>query len=405
MDKSPFQQLRPHWRLVTAAVAGWALDAFDSAMLLLLMPHLSQVFDVSLATMTLIVTGTAMMKVVGAVTWGALADRYGRRLMFMVGVVWFACFCGLSGLAWSYASFLALRILFGIGFGGEWSVSAALLMETLPEKARGLASGMMMAGYEIGYLCAALVFREFFPAVSWRWFFIIGLVPALLVIFIRTSVKESPEWEAARARPVQLPRPRFRITPPAIQAWAFMLFLGFMNWVLLALYPTFLITVRHLQPSEVFPYIALYSVASIIGKPLAGRVATAIGEKPMLLIYLVATLPISLLYTVFDNPVAMIAGAFLMGLVANSIFGVLPAYLARRFPGEHRALGIGIGWGMNGLSAVSPFIVAKIIPVLGLPVAMALGIAVGSALAALCVVVNTDRWMPKAEPVPEPASA
>jgi MFS transporter, SHS family, lactate transporter len=209
--------LRTHWRIVVAAMAGWGLDAFDFTMLLFLLPHLGKVFGAALPEMAFVVTATGLTKVIGTVVWGAAADRFGRKLPFMVAVLWFSFFSGLSGLAWSYASFLALRALFGIGFGGEWSASASLLMESLPERTRGVAAGIMMAGYEVGYLLAALCFGLIFPWAGWRAMFFLGIAPALLAIFIRSGIKESPLWLEARQNQ-QVPE-KLRITPAVVQGW------------------------------------------------------------------------------------------------------------------------------------------------------------------------------------------
>ncbi|MBV8577788.1 MAG: MFS transporter [Acetobacteraceae bacterium] len=341
------QALRANWRILVAAMTGWALDAFDFTMLLFLIPHLREVFDASLPQMALVVTATGLAKVVGTVVFGAAADRFGRKLPFMVAVIWFSLFCGLSGLAWSYLSFLLLRILFGIGFGGEWSASAPLLMETLPPKARPIAAGIMMAGYELGYFISAFCFFAIFPVLGWRWMFLLGVLPALLSIFIRSGVQESPDWLERRSQKRQ--PEKLRVTPAVVQGWAFMGAVNFMLWAVFALYPTFLISARGLSPAGVFPFVAIYSVTSIIGKPLAGYVAERFGERPMLLCYLLLTVPCTLLYTLIDTTWAMVLGAILMGLVANSAFGIVPMYLTRRFPADARGLGVGIGYAMTSL--------------------------------------------------------
>ena len=111
--------LRKHWHIIFAATAGWALDAFDFTILLFLIPHLGKVFNVGLPQMALVVTATGFAKIAGTIGWGFAADRYGRKLAFMAAVLWFSCASGLSGLAWSYASLMAMRVLFGMGFGGD----------------------------------------------------------------------------------------------------------------------------------------------------------------------------------------------------------------------------------------------------------------------------------------------
>ena len=392
MDAEMLRILKQHWRVVVAAAAGWALDAFDFTMLLFLIPHLKDIFQVSLTQMALVVTATGLAKVVGTIGWGAAADKFGRKLPFMVAIIWFSVFSGLSGLAWGYTSFLVLRMLFGIGFGGEWSASAALLMETVPPRAQAMASGIMMAGYEVGYFVSAFCFYAIFPLIGWRWMFVLGVAPALLSIFIRSSIKESPAWEAGRNQPKAAKR-KLKITPAVIQGWAFMGFVNFMLWAIFALYPTFLITARGLTPAGVFPFVAIYSIASIIGKPLAGIMAQKYGERRMLLTYLLITIPATLLYALIPDTWAMVVGAILMGLVANSAFGIVPMYLARRFPADTRGLGVGIGYAMTALSVGAPYVIAVFTASWGLPTSMTTFIILGAVLSAGIAAFNTDRWL------------
>lgn len=392
MQSETIHALRENWRVLLAATAGWALDAFDFTMLLFLIPHLREVFNVTLPEMAFVVTATGLAKVVGTIIWGAAADKFGRKLPFMVAIVWFSFFCGLSGLAWSYLSFLTFRILFGVGFGGEWSASAALLMESMPPKVRSLAAGIMMSGYEFGYFLSALCFYAIYPLFGWRWMFALGILPAVLSIFVRSGVKESPDWIAQRTK-TSAPQ-KLKITPAVIQGWAFMGFINFMLWAIFALYPTFLISVRGLSPAGVFPYIATYSVASIIGKPLAGRLVQRFGERPVLLTYLCLTIPSTLLYALLDAPWAMALGAVLMGLVANSIFGIVPSYLAKRFPANNRGLGVGIGYAMTSLSVGAPYVIASFTASWGLPLSMTSFIILGAVCSAVVAVFPTDRWLP-----------
>lgn len=390
-QKQGIAELASYWPILTAAMAGWALDAFDFTLLLFLIPYLKGVFGVGLPAMAFVVTATGLAKVVGTIGWGIAADRLGRKLPFVLSIVWFSIFCGLSGLAWSYASLLGFRILFGFGFGGEWSSSATLLMETVPDRLKGLASGIMMLGFEVGFLAAALAFRLIFPILGWRWMLVLGIVPALLTLLVQTAVKESPVWLANRQ--ARRSRPALRVTPAVVQAWVLMAFLNFMSWAIFALYPTFLITVRHLSPAGVFPFVAIYSVASIIGKPIAGRIASRWGERPMLVTYLLITIPSVLLYTLNASPFAMVLGAVLMGLIPNSIFGIVPMYLARRFPTETRGLGIGIGWAMTSVSVVAPYLIAVVTPVFGLGMAMAGFIVVGALASTLTAAIDTQRYL------------
>ena len=395
MDSDIRRDLAANWQILLAATAGWALDAFDFTMQLFLVPHLGHVFGVSLKAMALAVTVTGLAKVAGSIFWGKMADRYGRKLPFMLAVLWFSVFSALTGLAWNYTSFVVLRILFGFGFGGEWSTSAALLTESVTPRARGIASGIMMAGYEVGYFLTAFCFFKIFPVVGWRWMFVLGALPALLTIFVRFGVKESPIWQAGKA--ARRAVPKLHISPAVLQGWAFMACLNFMGLSIFALYPTFLIQARHLTPAGVFPFIATYSAASIIGKPLAGYLVQKYGERPVMLTYFLLTIPSTLLYTLIDAHWSMIVGAILVGLIANGIFGAEPAYLARRFPSQSRGLGVGIGYAMTFFSVSAPYVIASFTPHFGLPAAMTGAIIAGALLAGLIAALPTTRWLNPAE--------
>lgn len=390
--------LRENWRIIFAATAGWALDAFDFTILLFLIPHLGKVFDVGLPAMAFVVTATGFAKVAGTIGWGLAADRFGRKNVFMAAVLWFSCAAGLSGLAWSYASFMAMRVLFGIGFGGEWTASVALLMETVPAKIRPLASGIMVAGYEFGYLLAALAFHFLFPVAGWRWMFFLGVLPALLTLFLRRNVSESPDWERERQSQVRRrARDVFIFNPAVLQAWLFSAAINFMLWAVQVLYPTFLLTTQHLDSSQIFPFVIAYSVGSVIGKPFSGYSASRFGERRTICMFLCVVIPSTVLYTMVQSHFLLGVGAFCMGMFANGLFGIMPLYQSRRFPVEGRATGIGISYAMTSVSVVAPYAIALVTPSLGLKFGMASFIAGGALLLIAISVFDTSRWMPRGE--------
>lgn len=387
--------LKTHWQIIFAATAGWALDAFDFTIVLFLIPHLGKIFNVGLPAMAFIVTATGFAKIIGTIGWGVAADRFGRKLAFMAAVLWFSCASGLSGLAWSYASFMALRILFGLGFGGEWTASVSLLMETVPEKIRPLASGIMVAGYEFGYMLAALAFHFLFPVLGWRWMFFLGVAPALLTLFLRRNVKESDDWVHQRQQKREGRKFKsFVFNPAVVQSWAFSAGINFMLWAVQVLYPTFLLTTQHLDSGSIFPFVVAYSVGSVIGKPLSGYAATRFGERLTITVFMLIVIPSTVLYTLVSNHFQLGAGAFLMGMFANGLFGILPLYQARRFPVEARATGIGISYAMTSVSVIAPYVIALVTPSLGLRFAMASFIAAGACLLIAISVFDTSRWMP-----------
>src|SRR5215467_15674562 len=172
---------------VLAGFLGWTLDAFDFFVVTFLFDTLAHQFGVSKKEIVLTTTATLAMRPVGALLFGLLADRYGRRIPLMANVIYFSAIELLCGFAPNYTTFLILRALFGIGMGGEWGVGASLAMEAAPKRLRGVLSGLLQSGYSIGYLLAALAYRFALPAWSWRSMFWLGAVPALLALYIRTK--------------------------------------------------------------------------------------------------------------------------------------------------------------------------------------------------------------------------
>ena len=145
-------------------------------------------------------TLTLMMRPIGAFIFGLLGDKFGRRIPLMADIIFYSLMELLTAFAPNFTVFLLLRALFGIGMGGEWGLGASLAMESLPTEARGLFSGILQQGYAFGYLLAAVVYWIVFPFFGWRGLFIAGALPALLVIFIRAHVPESPVWKRDRQR-------------------------------------------------------------------------------------------------------------------------------------------------------------------------------------------------------------
>src|SRR5499425_2966015 len=184
---------------VMAGFLGWTLDAFDFFVVVFLFDTLAHQFGVTKKEIVLTTTATLAMRPVGALLFGLLADRYGRRVPLMANVIYFSAIELMCGFAPNYTTFLILRALFGIGMGGEWGVGASLAMEAAPKKLRGILSGLLQSGYPIGNLLAALAARVVLPTLGWRWMFWLGALPALLALYIRTKVPESEAWAQHRA--------------------------------------------------------------------------------------------------------------------------------------------------------------------------------------------------------------
>src|SRR5258708_22006291 len=183
---------------VLAGFLGWTLDAFDFFVIVFLFDTLAVKFGVPKKDIIWTTTATLACCPIGALIFGALADRFGRRVPLMANVIYFSIIELLTGFSQTYTQFLILRALFGIGMGGEWGVGASLALEHAPRKWRGVLSGILQSGYSIGFLLAALASRYVLPAYGWRWMFWLGALPALLALYIRTKVPESVAWAEHR---------------------------------------------------------------------------------------------------------------------------------------------------------------------------------------------------------------
>src|ERR1700722_19407313 len=193
---------RPQWRAFIAAFLGWCLDAFDFFLVTFVISKIADEFSLPIPKVAFAITISLLFRPVGALIFGTLADRFGRRGPLMASVLLYSLFELLSGFSPNFTVLIVLRALYGIAMGGEWGVGAALALETLPAKARGLASGILQQGYATGYLIAAAVFGLFFETIGWRGMFVVGALPALLVLYIRSQGHESPAWQAGQAKPL-----------------------------------------------------------------------------------------------------------------------------------------------------------------------------------------------------------
>ncbi|CAI9120199.1 MFS transporter [Brytella acorum] len=379
--------LLPYWRVTLAAFLGWFLDAFDQVALLLCLPDMGHSFGVDLEAMGVVVTAQSIGRAFGNTGWGWLADRYGRRLTFMLGIIWFAAFSGATAVAWSYVMLVVIQFLFGIGFGGEWTASAALLMESVPARARSLASALMMSGYEVGFFVAAGAQAIILPHYGWRAMFLLGILPAILAIFIRIGVPESPVWLKMRrspeARMARVSGGMFRLDGAAIQAIAFMAVLQFQNAALYAFYPTLLRTEHHLTPGQLFPMIAAYCVGSLMGKPICGALAARFGDRRVLLGYLVLTLVVFVPFVRAASPMLMVVTAFAVGGVGAAVWAVVPHFLSQRFPSATRSFGMGTSYAAAaGGQALSGLVIPWLALRLDLGTAMIASVFAGTAVVA-----------------------
>jgi MFS transporter, SHS family, lactate transporter len=340
-------------KVVIASFLGWTLDAFDFFIMVFVFSDVAKDFGVGIPAVTVAVTLTLAMRAVGAVLFGRLADRYGRRPLMMISVLSYSVLELLSGLAPTLWSFLVLRALFGVAMGGEWGIGSSLTMETIPPRWRGWVSGLLQSGYPAGYFFSTLVFFLFFPLVGWRGLFMIGAVPALLVLYIRRHVPESPDWTARRTAPKvpigQVLRAHLGL---AVYAVIMMTAFNFFSHGTQDIYPNIFLGVQHGFDHATITTIALiYNAGAVLGGIAFGALSQRIGRRATIVLAALLALPVIPFWAFGTTPLVLGIGAFLMQVCVQGAWGVIPAHLNELSPPSIRATFPGFVYQLGNLLA------------------------------------------------------
>jgi SHS family lactate transporter-like MFS transporter len=352
-----------------ASFLGWTMDSLDFFLLVFCVKAIAADFHVLPSAVLGAVFLTQAFRPAGALLFGLLADRYGRRPVLMVNILSFAIIEFACAFAPTLTVLLALRALFGLAMGGEWGVGAALAFETLPAEGRGVFSGILQEGYALGSILASALFALFFqgivwngarltPGIGWRGLFILGALPALLVLYVRIKVHESPVWLEGRRR--RLARPA-AAQPLAGLAGLLRFLPTFLFLVLLMtafmsfshgtqdVYPTFLGTQAHLSPQTVGLIGVLYGFGSIAGGFVFGALSERWGRRRAIVAAALLSIPVIPLYAYGHSALALGAGAVLMQFMVQGAWGVVPAYLTELSPAPVRATAPGLAYQLGGL--------------------------------------------------------
>ncbi|WP_033577314.1 MFS transporter [Dickeya chrysanthemi] len=338
-----------------ASFLSWALDAFDFFILVFLLSELAHAFSVSMEQISLAILLTLAVRPVGALLLGRLAETFGRKPVLIANIVLFSLFELLSATAPNIIVFLLLRMLYGVAMGGVWGVASSLAMETIPDRSRGLMSGIFQAGYPFGYLLAAVVYGLLFDQVGWRGMFIIGAVPILLLPFIYFCVEESPVWRAARIR-----KESTALLPVLKTHWKLCVYLvvlmtsfNFFSHGTQDLYPAFL-KIQHGFDAKTVSMIAIsYNIAAIIGGIFFGTLSERIGRKKAIIAAALLALPVIPLWAFSQGPWMLGLGAFLIQFMVQGAWGVIPTLLNELVPGNTRAVLPGFVYQLGNLIASS----------------------------------------------------
>jgi SHS family lactate transporter-like MFS transporter len=261
------------------------------------------------------------MRPIGAFLFGRAADRYGRRPTLMVDVLLYSLLEFASGFAPNLTALIVLCALYGIAMGGEWGVGASLAMETIPPKSRGFVSGLLQAGYPSGYLVASVVYATLFPIIGWRGMFMIGVLPAFLVLYIRRAVPESPSWQAtapASGGTLTVLRSHWKL---GLYAVLLMTAFNFYSPGTQDRYPTFLQVQHHFSPQVVGTIAVIYNIGAILGGISFGMLSQRIGRRRAIVLAALLSLPIVPLWAFSTTPILLAVGAFLMQFMVQGACG------------------------------------------------------------------------------------
>jgi SHS family lactate transporter-like MFS transporter len=330
-----------------ACFLGWALDALDFFLVTFVLSQIAQDFGRSIPQVAFSITLTLMMRPLGAFIFGYLGDKFGRRVPLMIDIVFYSVMELLTAFAPNFT-------VFGIGMGGEWGLGASLAMESLPTKARGLFSGILQQGYAVGYLLAALVYWVVFPLFGWRGLFIAGALPALLVIYIRMHVPESPVWKRDQAQR----RPKFDLGIFLKQHGGLFLYaallmtaFNYMSHGTQDLYPTYLEKQRGFGVSAKSMISIVYAMGAISGGVVIGFLSQHWGRRRVIILSAIGGMLLIPLWIFAPSTALLIIGGFSIQFMVQGAWGVVPVHLNELSPPDFRGTFPGLAYQMGNFAA------------------------------------------------------
>jgi SHS family lactate transporter-like MFS transporter len=352
---------RAQRRAFIAALAGWSLDAFDFFIFTFCLKAISHEFHTDLKNVAFGLFLTLAFRPLGALAFGWLAEKYGRRPILMLNVVSYASVQLATAFAPNLVTLLALRALFGFAMGGEWGVGAALALETLPARGRGFFSGLLQEGYAIGFLLASLAVAVAFNELGWRGMFVLGALPALLVIYIRYGVEESPAWLAhrtpQRATAAELWGAISGHLPLLLYLVVLMACFNAFSHGSQDLYPTFLQVQHGYSPALSGRIALIMNLGALTGGICFGSLSERFGRRRTIALAAVLALPMIPLWAYSQTAVMLALGGFLMQFMVQGAWGIVPAHLNELSPPSVRAILPGFAYQLGNLamSWISPF--------------------------------------------------
>ena len=373
------------WKAFLATFLGWLLVGFDFTIMTFILVDIQNSFTVNSALAGALGTVTLVFRLVGGFGAGLMADRWGRKLPLMLSILWFSLFAFLSGFSTSYAMLFAFRALFGVGMGGEWAAGMPLAIEHWPTRLRGLVSGLLQGGFYWGYIASALAFHYVYPlfaeisdpfsdvqgaSVGWRVVFWIGVIPALLVLWIRSGVNESPVW-LARQQKLQVSESpavasqisvshlmRTDLLWTTVQTSLLMGAFMFSYYSITFWYPTLLQELGR----GTLGYVVMFNLGAVAGMAFWGWMSeTRLGRRGA--VSLAAAIGVISIpaYVAGTSVQTLTLGAVLMGACGTGVWGMAPSYLTERFPTAVRGVGSGLVYHVGAaIGAMTPLVLGRL---------------------------------------------
>ena len=353
---------KDQWFAWFAGCFGWMLDAFDYTIFLFIMVAIAEEFGVSVTAVAAILTLTIWFRFVGTIASGWLADRIGRKGPLMLSILWFSVCNFIAGFSPNFTFLLLVRAVLGIGMGAEWPAGSSLAMESWPARSRAFMGAIMQGSFPIGFALASLAYGLLFDVIGWRGLLWLGILPALLCVYIRYFVKEPEVWienrRRQRALQIEVRAPLVMMFTPSLLAntlnacWWAASILVVWNSVYL-LFATWLQTEFNVDSGTVATAVLLSNLLAFAGC-FWGWLADGIGRRRAIIIQAMFTGAIAPVYLLTNDLSWIIGGFIIQGFFAGAVPLLAPSYLNERFPTEVRSTASGFCYGFGG--AIGSFV-------------------------------------------------
>jgi MFS transporter, SHS family, lactate transporter len=341
---------KDQWFAWTAAWLGWMLDAFDFTIFLFIMVPIAKEFGISVTAVAAVLAVTIWMRLIGAVASGWLADRIGRKTPLMLSILWYSVCNFIAGFSPSFTFLFLVRAALGIGMGAEWPAGASLAMESWPARSRGLMGGVLQGAFPLGFALASVAYWLLFDMVGWRGLLWLGILPAVLCIYIRYFVKEPAVWIENRKRQREQNRevraPLFAMFKPALlrttlTACWWMASNLVVYYSIYGLFATWLQTEFKLAPALVATPVLLSNLAVFVGGLLWGGLADRIGRRWSMIVPAIIACLVAPAYLLTKDLTWIVTGFVIQGVFGGGLQAIAPSYLTERFPTEVRTTASG----------------------------------------------------------------